>query len=305
LAIAVVATLAAVAAQPAHARLVYQRADAREVVVASDDGSGARVIARGFAPALSPDGRRVAFFRDGRGIAERLFVVSATGGRSRLVARSVAAARSPAATQSVSWSPDGRRIALSRARGADGVIVDLARGRVTRVRGNLAYGGATFSPDGSRAVVVGVDIRRVTLDLLSLRRERVRAIGSGGCPAWGPAGIAYRGDRGIVVKRRPRSDGRVIMTVDEERRMCPLAWSRDGGTLLLGAESAYPAFNALLVAPDGADPQTLDVPFSKVAGVSHSGDQVLGLVGDDVVIATRDGGSQVAVRDAAYPSWDR
>jgi hypothetical protein len=55
----------------------------------------------------------------------------------------------------------------------------------------------------------------------------------------------------------------------------------------------------------GGEPQTLDVPFTKVAGISRGGNRALGLVDRDVVVARRDGSMRVVARDAAFPSWTR
>lgn len=290
----VVAFLAAVVAQPAEARLVYQRAGTKQIVVAANDGSGARVVARGFAPALSPDGRRVAFFRAAAGVDERLYVVKASGGRPLLVARRVDASQAEPA--SLDWAPDGRALAVGR-RGGVGVLVDLARDRRMRVRGDPFYVGAAFSPGGRRAVVVLASVRIPHLVLVTLGRERRREIALGDYPVWGKPGIAFHVDRGIALKPRPRARARLIVRFDRDRSVLPLAWSGDGRTLLIGAGKA------ILVRPDGSNPQTLDVPFNSITGISHDGEEVLGRVGSDVVVARRDGTSRVVASNAEYPTW--
>jgi hypothetical protein len=299
----VAAAVLAAAAAPADARLVYEEAKKHRIVALDDGGTGARVIARGFAPSLAPDGRHVAFFRKGkRRLHERLFVVPARGGKPRLVARRVRAVRSRFATGSVDWSPDGERVAAQRANGVDGVVVDLRSGRRTAIEGDRAYGGAAFSPGGSRALVLEVDLRAQRLEVVGVKHGHRRALGEGDCPTWGRPALAYRRGDEVVARSRPSAPERVILS-GGEATPCPLAWSSDGSALLLGRESAYPAFDALLTAPDGSDAQALDVPFTQITGVSHDGQRVLGLVDDDVVVAARDGSTRVVAHDATFPSW--
>jgi hypothetical protein len=75
----------------AGAKLVYGRAHHR-IVVARNNGTHARVIARGRQPAIAPNGRRVACLgaRSGRrGPGRDLRVIGVRGGRSRRVLRAV------------------------------------------------------------------------------------------------------------------------------------------------------------------------------------------------------------------------
>jgi hypothetical protein len=59
-----------------------------EVFVVNADGSGLRNLTRGEHPAWSPDGRRIAFLREGR-LAGDLYVMNADGSGQRRLARSV------------------------------------------------------------------------------------------------------------------------------------------------------------------------------------------------------------------------
>ena len=67
------------------------------------DGTRQRRLARGSAPAWSPDGRMIAFVR-GHGNKAEIYVLNADGSGQRRLARG----SDPA------WSPDGRKIAFSR-----------------------------------------------------------------------------------------------------------------------------------------------------------------------------------------------
>jgi hypothetical protein len=53
--------LGAAAAEPAQALVAYQRAASQEIVLARNDGSMPRTLGHGSDPALSPDGRYVAY----------------------------------------------------------------------------------------------------------------------------------------------------------------------------------------------------------------------------------------------------
>jgi TolB protein len=74
------------------------------------DGTGARLLLRrGYAPAWSPDGSRLAFVSRRSG-DEEIYVARADGSRPQRVTRSPGPDLSPA------WSPDGRQLAWSRDR---------------------------------------------------------------------------------------------------------------------------------------------------------------------------------------------
>jgi Tol biopolymer transport system component len=97
--------------------LVYERAG--EIWVAGADGSGATRVegvprpsySWPMAPAISPDGRLVAFFRAELGPNGDLWVVPASGGKARRLTFDVCEGGGPA------WTPNGRHIVFSSARG--------------------------------------------------------------------------------------------------------------------------------------------------------------------------------------------
>ena len=95
--------------------------------VAWADGSAAVAITHGWAPVWSPDGKRMAFYRDD-GWSYMIDIDSA-------VVRPLAQGVMPA------WSPDGRRIVVNRGGlflyvidVASGSKVDLANGHIQRGR---------------------------------------------------------------------------------------------------------------------------------------------------------------------------
>jgi Tol biopolymer transport system component len=102
------------------------------IYVASADGSAAVAIAHGWAPVWSPDGKRMAFYRDD-GWTYVFDMDSA-------VVRPLAEGVMPA------WSPDGRRIVVNRG-GAILYVIDVASGSKV----DLANGQyPAWSPDGTR-----------------------------------------------------------------------------------------------------------------------------------------------------------
>ncbi|MGZ8471370.1 MAG: alpha/beta fold hydrolase [Gemmatirosa sp.] len=120
-----------------------------QLMVAAFDGAGApRVIADGGdAPALSPDGKQVAFVKD------RAVWVAALDGASP--ARRMIVARGDASDPR--WSPDGRRLAFVSGRG-DHAFVGVWSGDSTPVRwlapSTSRDGSPRWSPDGNRLAFV-------------------------------------------------------------------------------------------------------------------------------------------------------
>ncbi len=214
------------------------------------DGSDGRRLTRGrwdSELALSPDGRRIAYMSDRNiccspGASRRwaTFVTSADGGPARQL--SDAASLSDG---SLTWSPDGRRVAYTSHR-----LVCCGRGKAHRWvalvvnadgsgRQELPLGRdaiwLTFSPDWRR---IAYSDRRGGLWVVNAdgTAERQLADDAHFMPNWSPDGkrIAFSGagpeyDSIFVVN--PDGSGKRLLTRNgfiESR----LAWSPDGGKLL-------------------------------------------------------------------------
>lgn len=102
------AARAAPAPEPLAGTLVFQDGNGGNIYVMNADGSDLRRLTYGFDPALSPDGRQVAFTRwdEPRG----LWVINVDGSGERLLL----GANQP---RSPDWSPDGQSIVFERAAG--------------------------------------------------------------------------------------------------------------------------------------------------------------------------------------------
>lgn len=203
----------------------------------------ARVLTRGFEPASSPDGRRIAFQRNGQ-----IFVIDATGRNERRLTIRRPGLHWPASRPA--WSPDGRRIAFSGTR--DLFTVTVASGRLTPLtqsveswRGNVT---PAYSPDG-RTIAFARSTDAYNSDIFLMRASGggLRRLttsqgthdseGEESMPAWSPDGrtIVFVSNRdGNFELYRIDADGRnerrltTTPRLDEESPR----FSRDGGRLV-------------------------------------------------------------------------
>jgi TolB protein len=139
------------AIDPARVRILYLRADGRSVpteepladraICAMNLADRKSVeLGRGWSPAWSPDGTRIAFASTRDGNAE-IYVMDADGRNVKRLTNH------PAIDQDPAWSPDGRRIAFTTSR--------LDRGNVGRHRTFLDV--AVMDADGSNVRILTKD----------------------------------------------------------------------------------------------------------------------------------------------------
>jgi hypothetical protein len=271
-------------------------ADPKPAVIwtARPDGTGQRRLVRGLGPAVSPDGRWIAFHRCGHVHCD-LWVIPAPGGAPRLLARR--------ADRPV-WSSTSDRIVAARTQEVGdtallsldphtGRELELARGFVTAwsvspVGDEVVYArDATVNLDGpawddANLYVVGIDggePRQLTRD------------GHSGYPVWGPEAIAfarlipYRGwGRHEIWRIEPDGTGRRTVTGRLPKRLLgsgitglvPVAWSEDGDSLLAELTNEFGG------PPYAVDPETGAIRqlgdfgyYATPAGLSRDGRFVL------------------------------
>jgi hypothetical protein len=294
----------------ASAVLVYQQPVTQAIVAARDDGSGAKVIAHGSYPAVSLDGRRVAFLASSNTVGSTgpARLVATSGGPSRQLLRNSFAVTSRAAV----WSPDDRHLLVGSTSGA--WLIDVVHHRRRLIPIEDGYGGAMFSEDGLRVLVddlVPHGEEYVAESRLGTRT--VKKLPGRGLPVWGKGGLAYaesdetHGDRGtfrrIVLRKKLEGRARVLLRTGPQL-LYPVAWSA-GGTRLLVAEGQFDgsSLRAALIDPNTGGVQTLPIAFSAIEGLSRDGTRVLGEMGGNVVSVGVAGDVRVLAQGATSPSW--
>ena len=219
---------------PDGSRLLYTAqlsGNDRELYSMRPDGRGLRQLTRDLVdeanPALSPDGRRLAFDRVLRG-KTRLYLMRPGGGGVRPLAGT------GAGDSQAAWSPDGKRLAFVRTRGGSASIdvVDLRTRHVRRIAAGIA---PSWSPNGLWiAFASGVGVYAVHPN----GRGRHLIPRLSGVPVWSPngrqlAGALFAGGHAwlgveaptgrqprrlarVATVARPawRADGRVIVFAD-------------------------------------------------------------------------------------------
>lgn len=161
-------------------------------------------------PAISPDGRWIAYLSEGNSFFIDLYLADAETGRDR--SRLIKSAFSSDfeslrfLNSAGAWSPDGRYFAIAVKHGGrdDLVIFDMERRKVER-RLEIPLSGVTtpsWSPDGARLVFTGYTgghsdlftVRRDGADLRQLTNDKFADLH----PVWSPDGttIAFVTDRG-------------------------------------------------------------------------------------------------------------
>ncbi|MGW1714487.1 amidohydrolase family protein [Streptomyces sp. NPDC002156] len=216
------------------------------------EGAGTRPVRALHLPALSPDGRSVAF-----AALNALWTVGTTGGRPPRKVLQVPATRYVLAP---TWTPDGT--ALVYADDRDGLFTVRRRDLDSGTETVLAEGGRVFpalSPDGTRLACLDMSGNLVVRDLPD-GAERILAapLGSGGLPgrpSWSPDGrYVALCDRNRV-NQRFREGFNLIRVVDTTTGTAVLhalaphtsladrydsgpVWSPDGRWMAVVAESA-------------------------------------------------------------------
>ncbi|MFG2556109.1 amidohydrolase family protein [Streptomyces sp. NPDC048581] len=216
------------------------------------DGAGTRPVRALHLPALSPDGRSVAF-----AALNALWIGGTTGGRAPRKVLQVPATRYVLAP---TWTPDGT--ALVYADDRDGLFAVRRRDLDSGAETVLAEGGRVFpalSPDGTRLACLDMSGNLVVRDLPDGSEQILAApLGTGGLPgrpSWSPDGrYVALCDRNRL-NQRFREGYNLIRVVDTTTKSATLyalaphtslsdrydsgpVWSPDGRWMAVIAESA-------------------------------------------------------------------
>jgi|GEM_PF-1200669 len=186
-------------------------------------------------PALSPDGRRVAFISHAGGRPD-LYVVDLDSGKLQRLSDDAAMEAAPV------WSPDGKRLVYQSY--ADGTpklyLIDASGGTPRRLtRGQGEENGGVFSPDGRYLVYAEFRHREdqalIRIDLRSGAARRLSAEPTGGMDGqarWSPDGkrlayIHHSGEASQLFTVNADGSGRRALTARGGRHSDP-QWSPDG-----------------------------------------------------------------------------
>jgi Tol biopolymer transport system component len=327
----------------AQATLVFSRSPVSPSVwSAADDGSGARKLAAGSNPRISPNGEIVAFLHQGKGRSSQpeLMLVPADG--SAPVSRLAVGWRE---TSSFAWSPDSASIAavLGPELGAKRlVLIDVVTGtQLTVARG--FFSGVSFAPDGEQVVYGRAasedfpprsDVYRFEIPIgQAVRYEppvRLTQDNRSINPLWGPNGkIVFVKQLGAKQRKYgPKNELYLMNPAGKQVRrlthtsvgpllqgLYPTQWSANGKRLLAqfnGQDTTY----AVTVNPrTGAQRPLIEATEQGFAGAALSADGrfVLGATGGfepgpghDVVRIPYGGGKpKVLAKNAFEPGWSR
>jgi len=275
------------------------------VWLARADGSGARRMAAGEAPLLSPDGRKLALARaESRPGRRALLILSP---RRRVVGRYF---HFDQGVEPLAWSPDSRYLAVwalgsfSKEQPRLTIVDTVARRVRTVARGEIE--GASFAPEGADRLAFGLGHRQLfstPRDLYVVRAgggrpRRLTDDGNSLNPVWSRQGILY--DRRTLREPEPsrgpflpayevflfRNGGSVQITHLEPEPLVaglvPVAVSADGNHLLANyyEERFGPvrSFPWAVDAPTGTAQPLTPLESGYVAegrGISRDGSQVL------------------------------
>lgn len=294
--------------------LVYEKANGIWIAQ-PDGGQPRRLLKDGRAPAISPDGKWVAFFNECSESTARcsLFLTPASGAKPKLLASGLYG--------EFHWSPTSDRIVAARTPDDEGglvealVNIEVPSGDETTLTQGALYGWS-FSPDGNDTVFAvaqhrsGEGFSSDEVDLFITGQDggdakQITRDGHSGYPVWGPKSIAFAklisclpptpqdviegcsnntwGRHEIWQVQPDGSDRRPIVSPTPDRfqgqgyiGLVPLDWSADGGELLAGLLNEWGRI------PMAVDPQTGDVrqlaKDQASDGVALSDDGVMALL---------------------------
>jgi Tol biopolymer transport system component len=331
--VALVALLAVPAA--AQATLAYTtHVFHPHVVVAQDNGKGAKAIGAGTNPKVSPDGKLVAFEKEGtNGKSPEMRLYDLATGKTKTIF-------SPwRESYTFAWSPDSTMVAALRG-GELGTrtlcVIDVETGKVTRIAKGY-FNAVSFSPDSSE-VVFGLAVGERYPQKTNIVRgpvvggptSQLTHDGISGWPLWGPKGqiVFVKQLNAKSRKYGPKNDlylmnenGKGVKRLTHTKvddlvvGLFPTAWSASGNQLLAefgGQDTSYAvAVNPKTGAERNLSPGNSETGFAGV-DLTPDGKTVLGYIGgfegggNSLKIASvpyKGGKPKVIVNGGFNPSW--
>jgi dipeptidyl aminopeptidase/acylaminoacyl peptidase len=181
--------------------IVFQTSSGGPIYIANGDGSGLRQLTTGIDPALSPDGKQVAFTRwdsSTPGTLGSVWVINTDGTGERRVHTDVRQPKSP------TWSPDGKGLMIAMQQGGELEPYCWCTTWPAPRPGNCPYEPPT-APDGSSARCFD-DLGRAgwilrLIDLPTGQWQDQQSDFASNTPTWDPANgwhVVFRGDNGLV-----------------------------------------------------------------------------------------------------------
>jgi Tol biopolymer transport system component len=220
-------------------RLVFQERSGGKIYVYDFASAALRVLTTGADPALSPDGRTVAFWRGGS--ENGLYLIGVDGANERQILRRGEQVRAPA------WSPDGAKIVFSHVNGED------------RCR-DAGYG--VCLPDRPPYSFLFPLVKTDRWGLARVNREGgdyrdVPAVANARTPAWVGRGIFYAG-AGIQATQDAMDQSQNRLVLGEARYTDPAV--QPGGDRLVFASLEKDHWEIFGAGADGANVAALTRP---------------------------------------------